>query len=214
MSAAKIRSPSYPSMSLGDAVATIAKIEKTYRTAPVDRGEAAQLIGYSTLSGPAAKALADLASYGLLERAGKGETRVTDRAKSILYADSDEDRRESLKAAALEPSLFRKLTERFEAVIKDGMLPETGVVRYLERENFNPRAVRPAARAFLGTVEFLTSEGVIDSYDAEPPDGGESPLTGAKEQPPWPTEGRVKAISFNGNLRVSCASQSPRVSAP
>ena len=176
----RLRSPSYPSMSLGEAVDAIAKIEKTYRTTPVDRSEAAKLIGYSGLSGPAAKALAALASYGLLERASKGEARVTDRAKAILYAESDEDRREGLKAAALEPPLFRDLRERFEAAIDDGMLPESGVIRYLERENFNPTAVRPAARAFLRTMESLASTGENDSHGAASSDGRESPSMGSE----------------------------------
>ena len=170
-----LRSPSYPSMPLQDAVNAIARIEKVYRTTPVDRAEAAKLIGYSALSGPAAKALAALASYGLLERAGKGETRVTDRAKMILYPGSEEERLENLRAAALEPPLFRDLRERFEAVINDGMLPESGVVRYLEKENFNPSAVRPAARAFLKTMEFLASHDLDSSHGGEPLDGEDVP---------------------------------------
>ena len=178
-----LRSPSYPSMSLGDAVDTIAKIYRVYRTAPIDRGEAAKLLGYSSLSGPAAMVLSSLASYGLLERAGKGAARVTERAKGILYAESDEERREELKAAALEPPLFRALMGRFEAVINDGMLPEGAVTRYLEKENFNPRAVRPAARAFLRTLEFLESSGVSDSHGAESSDGGKLPSTGTEAAP-------------------------------
>ena len=175
-----LRSPSYPNMSLEDAVTAIAKIDRVYRTTPVDRGEAAKLIGYRSLSGPAAKALAALASYGLLERAGKGEARVTDRAKAILYADSDEDRREGLRNAALEPPLFRDLRERFEAVIEDGVLPESGVIRYLERDNFNPNAVRPAARAFLRTMEYLASTEANGSHGTEPSGGVESPSTGSE----------------------------------
>lgn len=175
-----LRSPSYPSMSLEDAVDAIAKIEKACRTIPVDRSEAAKLIGYSSLSGPAAKALAALASYGLLERAGKGEARVTERAKAILYAESDEDRRENLMAAALEPPLFRDLRERFESAIDDGMLPESIVAKYLERENFNSNAVRPAARAFLGTMRFLEAAGAIGSHGIESSDGEVSPSTASE----------------------------------
>ena len=214
----RLRSPAYPSMSLEEAVDAIAKIEKVYRTTPVDRSEAAKLIGYSGLSGPAAKALAALASYGLLERAGKGEARVSDRAKAILYAESDEDRREGLKAAALEPPLFRDLRDRFEAAIDDGMLPESGVIRYLERENFNPSAVRPAARAFLGTMTYLASTGGNDSHGAESSDGGESSAAGSEagsvtyggaqvgDYVQWESEGtlrlpeplRVRAIDEDG----------------
>ena len=177
-----LRSPTYPSMSLEDALSAVAKIENKYRTSIVDRGEAAKLIGYSSHSGPAGKALAALASYGLLERAGKGETRVTDRAKAILYAGSDEERLEGLMAAAFEPPLFRDLRERFGAAINDGMLPESGVIRHLEKENFNPNAVRPASRAFLKTMEFLASNGESDSHGAESSGRVESPSTGSEAE--------------------------------
>ncbi|MEQ9449469.1 MAG: hypothetical protein RLN70_11285, partial [Rhodospirillaceae bacterium] len=103
-----VRSPSYPNMSLTEAVEAIRKIETVYRSSAVDRQDAAKLIGYSSLSGPANSALAALAAYGLLERAGKGEARVTERAKAILYAENDEERASNLRDAAIEPPLFRE----------------------------------------------------------------------------------------------------------
>ena len=104
-----IRSPSYPSMSLADAVDAVKKIEHNYRTSRVDRVAAAKLMGYSSLSGPANKALAALAQYGLVERAGKGEMRVSSRATAILHPDNPSERMENLRLAAFEPSLFRDL---------------------------------------------------------------------------------------------------------
>ncbi|MEO0384856.1 MAG: hypothetical protein AAF234_15020 [Pseudomonadota bacterium] len=147
-----IRSPSYPNMSLRDAVGAVAKIEGLYRAAPVDREAAARLLGYSSLSGPANKALAALASYGLLERAGKGETRVTSRAQGIIHAENDEERRENLLAAASEPKLFMELRDRFAGI---AVPPEDGVVTYLNRQEFNPSAVKPAAKAFLQTMTYI-----------------------------------------------------------
>ena len=111
-----VRSPSYPSLALRDAVKAVGKIEGRHRSAAVDRTVAAKLIGFSALSGPANKALAALASYGLLERAGKGEARVTERAKAILHAASEQERRDKLRAAAFEPPLFREIRERFDGI--------------------------------------------------------------------------------------------------
>lgn len=161
-----IRSPSYPNMSLGDAVDAVAKIERLYRSSAVDRVAAAKLIGYTSLSGPANKALAALASYGLLERAGKGETRVTGRARAILHADNEEERRENLLLAASEPDLFRELRERFNDI---PVPPEDGVVTYLNRQGFNPTAVRPAARAFLNTMSFIEELGANESHGTKSP---------------------------------------------
>ena len=162
-----VRSPSYPNAPLGDAVAQVAKIEKLYRQSPVDREVAAKLIGYSSLSGPAAKALAALASYGLVERAGKGEMRVTSRARAILHPDNLIERRQSLVAAAFEPTLFQELRARWPDMIP----PEDGIMTYLHRQGFNQSAIRPAMKAYRDTLLFIEQEGASDSHGTEPQEG-------------------------------------------
>jgi hypothetical protein len=159
-------------MDLREAVEAVGKIEQKYRSAPVDREAAAKLVGYSSLSGPANKALAALASYGLLERAGKGEARVTERARDILHAASEGERRQRLLEAALEPDLFRELRERFDGL---AVPPEDGVVTYLNRQGFNPTAVRPAAKAFLETMSYLQELGASESHGVSAPPEQESP---------------------------------------
>lgn len=157
-----IRSPSYPSAPLSEAIAQVRKIEQLYRSSPVDREVAAKIIGYSSLSGPANKALAALAQYGLVERAGKGEMRVTSRAQAILHPNSNEEQESQLRAAAMEPQLFRELQERFPNMIP----PEDGVVTYLNRQGFNQTAIRPAAKAYLQTLRFMEESGVTESHGA------------------------------------------------
>lgn len=156
----QVRSPSYPSMSLADAVEAVRKVEAQYRTAPIDRTDGAKIIGYSSLSGPANKALAALAHYGLVERAGKGEMRVTDRARAILYPSSQQEKLDNLRWAAVEPNLFRELQDRFP----DMTPPEDGVVTYLNRQGFNKSAIRPAAKAYLETFRFLQDAGVMKGH--------------------------------------------------
>lgn len=155
-----IRSPSYPNASLSEAISHVRKIEQLYRSSSIDREVAAKIIGYSSLSGPANKALAALAQYGLVERAGKGEMRVTSRAQAILHPNSDQEQHESLLQAALEPQLFRELQERFPDMVP----PEDGVVTYLNRQGFNQSAIRPAAKAYLQTLTFLEESGVSGSH--------------------------------------------------
>ncbi|WP_156347193.1 hypothetical protein [Sphingomonas sp. Leaf33] len=138
----------------------MAKIEKLYRQSPVDREVAAKLIGYSGLSGPASKALAALASYGLVERAGKGEMRVTTRARAILHPDNLSERRQSLLAAAFEPSLFQELRARWPDMIP----PEDGIVTYLHWQGFNQSAIRPAMKAYRDTLLFIEQEGANESH--------------------------------------------------
>lgn len=172
-----VRSPSYPNAPLEDAISQVAKIEKLYRQSPVDREVGAKLIGYSGLSGPASKALAALANYGLVERAGKGEMRVTTRARAILHPNNLDERRQNLIAAAFEPNLFQELRGRWPDMIP----PEEGIVTYLHRQGFNQSAIRPAMKAYRDTLLFLEREGVSESHGTEssagpiftPSDGGD-----------------------------------------
>lgn len=177
-----VRSPSYPSTSLGDAVDQVRKIEEKYRSGAVDREAAAKLIGYSSLSGPANKALAALAAYGLVERAGKGEMRVTGLAQDILYSDFAGERRSCLRKAAFEPSLFRELQERWPNMSP----PEDGVVMYLNRQGFNQSAVAPAARAYLDTLAFLEQSGASESYGEGGGSAPESPVPSKPENQSMP----------------------------
>lgn len=168
-----IRSPSYPSMALADAVAAVSKIESEYVGSAVDREIAARLIGYTSLSGPANKALAALASYGLVERAGKGMLKVSARARAILHPNSEDEKTQGLLAAALEPRLFKDIKERFPDI---AVPPEAVIINYLRREEFNPSAVRPAAKAFLETVQFVGSLSATDSHGPAEDEGATSDL--------------------------------------
>jgi hypothetical protein len=155
-----IRSPSYPSSSLSDAIAQVRKIEAAYRLSPVDREAAAKMLGYAGLSGPANATLAALAQYGFVERAGKGEMRVTARAQAVLHPSTDNEKRQALFSAAFAPQLFQDLRERWPNMIP----PEDGVVTYLNRKGFNQTAIRPAARAYLQTLHHLEEAGASESH--------------------------------------------------
>jgi len=201
MSKKFIRSPSYPSLSLEDAIEAVGKIDGTYRRDKVDRESAAKLLGFSSLSGPANKALAALAASGLLERAGKGDTRVTDRARAILHPNSQNERRENLMAAASSPPLFQKLRERFPST---RVPPEEGVLTHLNREGFNPNSVPQAAQAFLRTAEYLEQERVSDSDDPKPSNAEESPVSGeAPDTQAAPRIGDFVQWESQGTLRFA-----------
>lgn len=169
-----VRSPSYPNLSLPSAISAVAKIESKYRASPVDRGDAAKLLGYSSLSGPANKTLASLSTYGLVESSGKGEMKVTPLAKAILHPKDKDERNAALRAAAFTPNLFNELQERF----KDISPPEEGVETFLNRQGFNQNAVRPAAKAYLNTLSYLEEAGASKSNSTQSSNAAESSLTG------------------------------------
>ncbi len=200
-----VRSPSYPNMALADAIASVRKIESQYRTAQVDRIAGAKILGYSGLSGPANQALAALAQYGLVERAGKGEMRVTARALAILHPNSENERLQNLRMAAMEPNLFRELGERFPNIVP----PEDGVMTYLNRQGFNQNAIRPATKAYLQTLLFLEESGVSESHGVEesnvPNESDRSPdqestVHNLTAQPITAVGGVVPQIAFSNTL--------------
>lgn len=216
MSNKPVRSPSYPNLSLSDAVDAVKKIERKYRSAAVARTDAAKLIGFAGLSGPANQALAALAAYGLLERAGRGDTRVTERARAILHPESSAEQLENLNAAAWAPTLFQNLRERFSGV---PVPPEDGVLTYLNREGFNPNSVRRAAQAFLRTAKYMQEQRASAHNGQEPSDpeessgessggpGSEESVVRPGDWVQWESQGvlqfskplRVRAVSDDGD---------------
>jgi hypothetical protein len=176
----RIQSPSYPSLALKDAIAAVAKIDGRYRLSSVDRVDAARLLGYTGMTGPSNMALAALSWYGLVEKSGKGELRVTERARSILHPASEEEKKSAVRDAALSPQLYRDLRERFPDI---PVPPEDGVVTYLNRQGFNPTAVRPAARAFLSTMAYLQELKVSESRGRSDDKGQESAPSAGSEAP-------------------------------
>lgn len=151
----RIRSPSYPSLSLRKAVDSVGKIYEVYRTSPVDRLAAAKLIGYSALSGPASSALGSLRGYGLMEFAGKGTSTVTDRAKKILYPENETQRLENLIEASETPPIFLEIKQTFA---DHHVPPKQGIVGLLNRKELSAKAVKIATRSFIETAEFLLEE--------------------------------------------------------
>lgn len=151
-----IQSPSYPSMALPDAIDAVRKIEAAYRGSPADRVDAAKLLGFSGATGPSNMALAALAGYGLVERAGKGALRVTPLARSILHPSDESERINGLRAAALSPRLYQEIRDQFPDL---PVPPEAGVMTYLNRCGFNPSAVPVAAKAFLKTARWVQELG-------------------------------------------------------
>jgi hypothetical protein len=186
MTAKPIQSPSYPSLSLEAAIEAVQKIEQQYRSSPADRIDAAKLLGFSGGSGPANMALAALASYGLVERAGTGMLRVTPLARAILHPQSETEKTSGLRTAALTPRLYQEIRDQFQDL---DIPPESGVITYLNRRGFNPSAVPTAAKAFLATARWVRDLAVAHG-------GGEVEKLGANAKTSSGSFGNVKLGDF------------------
>ena len=206
----RIQSPSYPAYPLSVAIDVVAKIEQRYRSSKVDRLDAVKLLGFSGVTGPSNMALAALAQYGLIARQGKGEFRVTDLARAILYPDDKAEKAKALRTAALSPKLFRSLRERYPDV---PVPPEEGVYTYLNRNGFNPTAVRPAAKAFLQTMAFIQELGDDESSGGVGSTGQDG--IGPADDPPPSQQATEAPISMDHQLvPVQRAAPSPPAPIP
>ncbi|MDX2264003.1 MAG: hypothetical protein NW215_03420 [Hyphomicrobiales bacterium] len=160
----RMRSPSYPSTALSEAIDLIAKLHKAERTNPTERGVAVQAMGYSGISGRSAKILSDLAQYGLLEKGAKNEVRVSRRAVEILYPDSAASKRRAIREAVLGVELFQRISERFP----DGRPSEAALRSYFVREEFTDAAIPSAIKAYMETYQFMEDANVSGSHSQPP----------------------------------------------
>jgi hypothetical protein len=152
----RMRSPSYPSVPLKQAIDLVSKIHRSCRSNVITRENAVHEMGYSGLTGRSMKVLSALLQFGLLEKAGTGDVKVTQRAVDILHGIDESDRNEATLEAAYAPQLFRDIHERFP----DG-IPSEGVIRsYLIQQDFVDVAIGPAITAFMET--YRTVEHIRD----------------------------------------------------
>lgn len=168
---ARSNSPGYPNMSLPKAVSAIRKIFEADRRNPIDRVTAAKHIGYAGVSGASDKALASLAHYGLTEKTGKGEIRVSALALDIIHPDPTDPRSEAraLWQAGMAPQVFKDLRARFPDHVSEDSLRS-----YLVREGFNNIAIPPLTNAFFETFRFLEQYKDIESGGIGADDGADS----------------------------------------
>ena len=161
------RSPSYPAISITQAIDLAGKIHKTCRSNVIDRETAAREMGYSGLTGRSMKVLSDLLQFSLLEKEGKGNVKVTQLAVDILHGIDPKDREQATLEAALAPQLFKDIHERFP----DGIPSENAIRSYLIQQDFQDSAISPAITAFMETYRAVEdireskSHGALVLYD-------------------------------------------------
>ena len=151
----RLRSPSYPSIPLQEAIDLAKKIHSAVHSSSIDREAAAKEMGFSGLTGHSGKMLATLNQYGLVEKSGKGDVRVTQRLIDIIHPDPaiPSCRSKALLEAARHSDLFDSLMAQFP-----NGATENALKSYLTRNGYNARALQPAVSSFLETSQFLQQE--------------------------------------------------------
>lgn len=151
---AKTRSPSYPSISLKEAIEKVSAIYHQNYQSPVSRAVAAELMGYGGLNGKSLGVLAALAKYGLLE--GRGDdTRVSDLALAIIaHEPGAPERGTAIREAAGKPDLFVELDARFSG----GKASDAAMRSYLITQKFIPQAADAVVRSYRETKQLVSLE--------------------------------------------------------
>lgn len=189
---ARMRSPNYPAIPLGQAIDFIAQIYKADRTNIIDKAVAAKHMGYSGLTGRTLKLLGSLSQYGLLEKAGKEKVRVTPTAVSILHGLTNDEKIAALSKAAGSPPLFRRIRDNF-----DDPSVQT-ITSFLMQEGFTDTAIAPVLKSYSETNAFLAAHGVSESHGKGREDGQESASDEDDSEPEEMQE--VKQEEFAGTV--------------
>lgn len=158
---AKARSPSYPSISLREAVERIERVYKQDYQNAIPRAVVAQHMGYRGLSGKALGILSAVAKYGLLE--GRGDqSKVSDLGVRIIaHPPGSPERHMALVEAAAGPELFAELDARFAG----GRGSDQAIRAYLLTQKFIPAGADLAIRAYRDTKRFIEEGGVGDPIE-------------------------------------------------
>ncbi len=153
---AKARSPSYPAISLKEALDKISEVyERDYQN-PIPKAVAAAHMGYGGLNGKSLGVLAALGKYGLLEGRGN-ESHVTDLAvKIIAHPPGTPERAQAIKEAAEKPELFNELDSRFQG----GKASDQAIRSYLLTQKFIPAGADAVIRSYRETKELVSGESV------------------------------------------------------
>ena len=153
----KDRSVAYPGVPLSEAIGFTSKLRDSLGKGPYSRDEAAKALGHSKLTGPAARKVAALVHYGLLERSGNTYSQ-SQLSQDILKPVSDELKSAAIKKAAVRPRLFQKLCQKFGGQALPSMLQNI-----LIREGISEGAADEVVRIFTETMKFaeLLVNGVL-----------------------------------------------------
>ena len=204
------RSVVYPAFTLRRCVDNARLIDAMYGTARIERKVAAELMGYTVgkrgLHGTATKALTSMTAFGLIESAGRGAVRITPQGKRVLIPASEDEKASDLTSLAFRPPLFATIQERFEGA---ELVPQEGVIAFLNQEDYEPRYIRAAAKSYVDTVSYVREEvGSVATSNGSPRETrssattesvGEAKATDADDEVALvlrDTQGRLPAVTI------------------
>jgi hypothetical protein len=144
-------SPRAPSSTLEQALERVLRVYEQERlhAAPVDA--VAQALGFSNANnGSAAKSIASLRYFGLLERPMDGFLAVSKAVEAYKFAPSSDMKAQLIIQFLKTPALYQELLTKYS-----GGLPSTATLKYeLIQKGFLPQAVDAVLAAFIESVSY------------------------------------------------------------
>lgn len=162
------RSPAYPAFSLPTAIELARKLWNAQRQHEAHIDSALKALGYNSRNGASLRAIAALNHYGLIEDNGGGDDRkikLSEGAQDILHlAENDDRRRKAIQAAALAPSIYAALWERYGEHLPD----DSAIKPFLVRDkNYNDSMVGNLLEDYRATLEFAKPDKKDDNVRHE-----------------------------------------------
>lgn len=142
MSKVRSRSVAYPSLTLEKAIELSGKLSRELGKGPYSRDMVARGIGHDRLSGPAARKVAALVHYGLLDRTGNAYNQ-SELARHILNPINESEKRLAIIQAIKTPKLYMNFIERFQNQALPAMLDNIFI-----REKITPSVAKEASETF------------------------------------------------------------------
>src|ERR1035437_7339197 len=188
----KDRSPNYPALSLEAALDAVRKLHKDDGTTPVPQETLARYAGHGKMSGPARSKIAGIRQYGLIDSAGAGKVRVSNRALPLFFHQpTDPEYKETLKALALAPPLFTQLYGQYAQASEPTIRQHPVRVRKFSEEGATKLARLFKDTPSFGQVTAPSYTGPESEADNEDKDnlGGDHEPPAPPPGPPRPTRG-------------------------
>jgi len=152
----RLRSPSYPSIGLPEAISLARRIYDKVSMYPEDQETLAGLLGYDTGSSWLGLRLSALTKFGLAEiipgNSSRGKACVlTALAETLVtWNPASDEYKSALRQAALRPPIYNDIWTRFGPDLPTNQEMATFLV---DERKFNPNVVNPLLADFRATVE-------------------------------------------------------------
>ena len=201
------KSPNYPVVDLGSALADIANVLEKENRNRMSRAVLAKHLGYNSLNGRALGRIAAVRAYGLVEGGGE-ELRVSGDAVDAIKSPAGSDaRKAALERLATKPPLFKDL----RAAFPDTLPSEANIEYWLAKRNFTGKGAGKAAKSYLSTMRLVSTspEGYfpseLEQEDEDMTAAAETPDAGRRQpsSPPPPSKDELSVLLKGNRLHIN-----------